>query len=101
MSSYVTRAKEEGVVAHLLAIIPDSFFGALARGDLLQVLLISILSGFAITRMGEVGEKITHALDIAGKMFFAVIGMIVRVAPIGAFGAMAFTIGAYGIDSLK
>jgi aerobic C4-dicarboxylate transport protein len=101
VSSYVTRAKEEGVVAHLLAIIPDSFFGALARGDLLQVLLISILSGFAITRMGEVGEKITHALDIAGKMFFAVIGMIVRVAPIGAFGAMAFTIGAYGIDSLK
>ena len=101
VSSYVTRAKEEGVVAHLLGIIPDSFFGALARGDLLQVLLISILSGFAITRMGEIGEKITHAIDIAGKMFFGVIGMIVRVAPIGAFGAMAFTIGAYGIDSLK
>ncbi|MGA2128164.1 MAG: dicarboxylate/amino acid:cation symporter [Xanthobacteraceae bacterium] len=101
VSTYVTRAKEEGVVAHLLGIIPDSFFGALARGDLLQVLLISILSGFAITRMGEIGEKITHAIDIAGKMFFGVIGMIVRVAPIGAFGAMAFTIGAYGIDSLK
>jgi len=100
VASYVTRAKEEGVVAHLLAIIPDSFFGALARGDLLQVLLISILSGFAITRMGEMGEQIAHAIDVAAKMFFGIIGMIVRVAPIGAFGAMAFTIGAYGIGSL-
>ena len=53
VASYVTRAKEEGIVAHLMAIIPDSFFGALARGDLLQVLLVSILSGFAITRLGE------------------------------------------------
>ena len=53
VASYVTRAKEEGMVAHLMAIIPDSFFGALARGDLLQVLLVSILSGFAITRLGR------------------------------------------------
>ena len=58
VASYVTRAKEEGIVAHLMAIIPDSFFGALARGDLLQVLLVSILSGFAISRLGELGEKI-------------------------------------------
>src|SRR6185295_14519460 len=53
VASYVTRAKEEGIVAHLLGIIPDSFFGALARGDLLQVLLVSILAGFAITRLGK------------------------------------------------
>jgi len=58
VSSYVTRAKEDNLIAHLLAIIPDSFFGALARGDLLQVLLVSILSGFAISMMGETGEKV-------------------------------------------
>src|SRR4051812_2963102 len=100
VASYVTRAKEDGIVAHLIGIIPDSFFGALARGDLLQVLLVSILSGFAIARMGKLGEKINHAIDSAAKVFFGVIRIIVQVAPIGAFGAMAFTIGAYGLGSL-
>jgi aerobic C4-dicarboxylate transport protein len=100
VSTYVTRAKEDNFVAHLLGIIPDSFFGALARGDLLQILLISILSGFAISQMGALGEKITGAIDIAAKMFFGIIRIIVRAAPVGAFGAMAFTIGAYGIGSL-
>src|ERR1700676_537191 len=56
VATYVTQAKEQGIVAHLLAIIPDSYFGALARGDLLQVLLVSILSGFAIAFLGKVGE---------------------------------------------
>ncbi|WP_406856774.1 dicarboxylate/amino acid:cation symporter [Alsobacter sp. KACC 23698] len=100
VASYVSRAKDEGVVAHLMAIIPNSFFDAFAKGDLLQVLLIAILSGFAVSQMGQTGERITHAIDTAGKMFFRIIGMIVRVAPIGAFGAMAFTIGAYGLGSL-
>ena len=100
VASYVTRAKEEGIVQHLLAIIPNSFFDALAKGDLLQVLLIAILSGFAVSRMGELGERIAHAIDAAGKMFFRIIGIIVRAAPVGAFGAMAFTIGAYGLGSL-
>ncbi|MGH9807923.1 MAG: dicarboxylate/amino acid:cation symporter, partial [Terriglobia bacterium] len=98
--TYVTKAKEEGIVNHLMAIIPDSYFGALARGDLLQVLLVSILSGFAIAFMGKVGEPISHAIDQAAKVFFGIIRMIVRVAPIGAFGAMAFTVGAYGLNSL-
>jgi aerobic C4-dicarboxylate transport protein len=100
VASYVTRAKEEGIVGHLLAIIPNSFFDAFAKGDLLQVLLIAILSGFAVSTMGETGQRIAHAIDMAGKMFFRVIGIIVRAAPIGAFGAMAFTIGAYGVGSL-
>src|SRR3954469_20447457 len=101
VASYVTRAKEEGFVAHLLAIIPsDSFIGALARGDLLQVLLVSILSGFAIALMGKAGEPIAHAVDQAAKVFFGIIRLIVRVAPIGAFGAMAFTVGAYGLGAL-
>src|SRR5216684_2724194 len=100
VASYVTQAKETGIVAHLLAIIPDSYFGALARGDLLQVLLVSILSGFAIAFLGKVGEPIAYAVDQAAKMFFGIIRIIVRVAPLGAFGAMAFTVGAYGLASL-
>src|SRR6266852_1826173 len=100
VASYVTRAKEEGVVAHLLAIIPNTFIDAFAKGDLLQVLLVAILSGFAIAHMGTIGERVAGAIDTAGKVFFRIIGMIVRVAPIGAFGAMAFTVGAYGLGSL-
>ncbi len=100
VANYVTQAKEQGVVAHLLAIIPDSFFGALARGDLLQVLLVSILSGFAIARLGKLGENINSAISAAAKVFFGIIRIVVQVAPIGAFGAMAFTIGAYGLGSL-
>src|SRR5712691_2524888 len=100
VSTYVTRAKDESLVAHLMAIIPDSFFGALAGGDLLQVLLVSMLSGFAISLMGKAGEEIAGAIDKAARVFFGIIRIIVRVAPIGAFGAMAFTIGAYGLGSL-
>jgi aerobic C4-dicarboxylate transport protein len=100
VATYVSRAKEEGIVNHLLAIIPDTFIGALAKGDLLQVLLVSILSGFAISQLGAIGEQIAHAIDMAAKVFFRVIAIIVRVAPIGAFGAMAFTVGAYGLASL-
>jgi len=83
-----------------MAIIPNTFIDAFAKGDLLQVLLIAILSGFAVAHMGTVGERVAGAIDTAGKMFFRIIGMIVRVAPIGAFGAMAFTVGAYGLGSL-
>jgi aerobic C4-dicarboxylate transport protein len=100
VSTYVAKAHEDGIVAHLMAIIPNSFIGALANGDLLQVLLVSILSGFAIAFMGKAGEPIAHAIDMAAKVFFGVIRIIVRAAPIGAFGAMAFTVGAYGLGSL-
>jgi aerobic C4-dicarboxylate transport protein len=100
VASYVKRAKEEGLVAHLLAIIPETFIGALAKGDLLQVLLISLLTGFAVTQLGELGEKINGVIDAMAKIFFGVIRIIVRAAPIGALGAMAFTVGAYGLGSL-
>ena len=100
VATYVTKAKETGVVEHLMAIIPDSYFSALARGDLLQVLLVSILSGFAIAFLGKTGEPIARAVDQAAKMFFGIIRMIVRLAPLGAFGAMAFPVGAYGLNSL-
>jgi aerobic C4-dicarboxylate transport protein len=100
VATYVTKAKADGIVQHLMAIIPDNYLGALAHGDILQVLLVSILSGFAISFMGKAGEPITYGIDQAAKVFFGIISMIVRVAPIGAFGAMAFTVGAYGLGSL-
>jgi aerobic C4-dicarboxylate transport protein len=100
VATYVTKAKEEGIVAHLLAIIPDTFMSAFAKGDLLQVLLIAILSGFAISRLGDLGEKINNVIDAMAQIFFGIIRIIVRAAPIGALGAMAFTVGAYGVASL-
>jgi aerobic C4-dicarboxylate transport protein len=100
VASYVTRAKEEGIVNHLLAIIPDTFMGAFAKGDLLQVLLVSILTGFSISLLGEVGKGVSDAIDAAARVFFNIIRIVVRAAPIGAFGAMAFTIGAQGVGAL-
>jgi aerobic C4-dicarboxylate transport protein len=100
VASYVTRAREESFVSHLLGIIPGSYFDSLAKGDLLQVLLVAVLSGFAIANMGKPGEQIANAIELAGKMFFRIIGMIVQIAPIGAFGAMAFTIGSFGLGAL-
>src|ERR1700720_2812392 len=100
VAGYVTKAKQEGIVAHLLAIIPETFIGAFAKGDLLQVLLVSILTGFAISQLGELGTRINAVIDAMARIFFAVIRIIVRAAPIGAFGAMAFTVGAYGVVSL-
>ncbi|CAN7263281.1 dicarboxylate/amino acid:cation symporter [Phenylobacterium sp. LjRoot219] len=89
-----------GLVDHLLGLIPDAFFGAFARGDLLQVLVIAILTGFACARLGEFGDKAAEALDGMGRVFFGIIGVVVKLAPIGAFGAMAFTIGKYGPAAL-
>jgi len=88
------------MVAHLLAIIPETFIGAFAKGDLLQILLVSILTGFAISHLGDLGERINAVIDAMAKIFFSMIGIIVRAAPIGALGAMAFTVGAYGVVSL-
>src|SRR6202043_2788953 len=69
VASYVTRAKEEGVVAHLLGIIPSTFVDAFAKGDLLQVLLVAILTGIAVSRLGELGQRVNGAVDAAGKVF--------------------------------
>jgi aerobic C4-dicarboxylate transport protein len=100
VQSYVETAKKEGIVNHLLAIIPSTYVGAFAGGDLLQVLLISILTGFVIAMMGETGAKVAGVIDVMAKIFFGLIRIIVRVAPIGAFGAMAFTVGSQGIKVL-
>jgi aerobic C4-dicarboxylate transport protein len=100
VATYVSRAKQEGIISHLMGIIPETFLGALSRGDLLQVLLVSILTGFAVTRLGALGERVAGAVDTAARVFFGIIRIVVRAAPIGAFGAMAFTVGAQGIGAL-
>ncbi|MDB5460441.1 MAG: sodium:dicarboxylate symporter [Caulobacteraceae bacterium] len=100
-AGYAAKASHgQGVVAYLLHLIPDTFFAAFAEGNLLQVLLVAVLTGFACTRMGEFGQKTAGFLEAAGKLFFGIIHVVVRLAPIGAFGAMAFTIGNYGVSSL-
>jgi aerobic C4-dicarboxylate transport protein len=100
VSDYIHRASHDSLVNHLLAIIPDTFVDAFVKGDLLQVLLVSILFGVALSRMGESGARITHGIEMVGRVFFRIIGIIVYLAPIGTFGAMAYTIGAFGIGSL-
>jgi aerobic C4-dicarboxylate transport protein len=100
VEGYASKAAADSTVAHLLGIIPKSFFDAFATGDLLQVLLISVLTGVVLTGMGKKGESITHGIDAAGQVFFRIIGLIVKLAPIGAFGAMAFTVGQYGIGKV-
>jgi aerobic C4-dicarboxylate transport protein len=99
-AGYAEKAKETGIVDYVLGIIPDTFFGAFANGNLLQVLLIAVLTGFACARTGELGHRVSAVLDQAGGVFFSIIHIIVRLAPIGAFGAMGFTIGKYGLDAL-
>jgi hypothetical protein len=84
----------------LLGIIPDSIVGAFAKGDILPVLFFSLLFGVGLAGMGERGRNVVHFLDEAGAALFRVIGIIMRVAPLGAFGAMSFTIGRYGIGTL-
>jgi aerobic C4-dicarboxylate transport protein len=85
----------------LLKIIPDTLFSPFITGDLLQVLFIAILTGFACSRLGAFGVQCAHAMESATKVLFSIIRIIVWAAPIGSFGAMAFTIGRYGIDSLR
>ncbi|GJD30445.1 C4-dicarboxylate transport protein [Methylobacterium adhaesivum] len=100
VEKYAKLAADDSVTGHIMALIPKSFFDAFATGDLLQVLLISILTGVVVTGMGQRGETIAHAIDTMGQVFFRIIGLVVKLAPIGAFGAMAFTIGQYGIGKV-
>lgn len=101
VQNFVQRAQtNQGFAAHVLAIIPRSFFDVFATGDLLQVLLVSTLTGFALAKMGDLGHKIAHGIEQFGQIFFKICGFIVYVAPIGAFGAIAYTVGAFGVGAL-
>jgi aerobic C4-dicarboxylate transport protein len=99
--TFVQKAHSLDPVEFLLNIIPSSFFNAFATGDILQVLLVAILSGFAISFMGARGRPILTAVDMVANVFFGIMRIVVKVAPVGAFGAMAFTVGSQGLGALK
>lgn len=98
---YVGRAKETGFIPFLLSFIPHTFVEAFTGGDVPQVLLISILTGFAIAALGESGVRALRAIEVANKVVFGIVRIIVRAAPLGALGGMAFTVGSYGMASLS
>jgi aerobic C4-dicarboxylate transport protein len=98
--SRYTDAPHQDVTTFLLNIIPNTVVDAFAKGEILQVLLFAVLFGLGLSRMGEHGKTVVLFLDEAGSALFGVIGIIMRFAPLGAFGAMAFTIGRYGIGAL-
>ena len=97
---YADQAKAQKSVDFILNIIPDSVVGALARGDILQVLLFAILFGFALMAMGERANRLRELIDDTAHAVFGVIGIVMKAAPLGAFGAMAYTIGKFGPAAL-
>ncbi len=100
VSAYATSAKSFSTTDFFLHMIPDTVVGAFVGGEILQVLLFSVLFGLGLSRFGEKGKQLVKIIDQLSHALFNVVAIIMRVAPIGAFGAMAFTIGQYGIGSL-
>ena len=100
-ASYVATGHPPTAVEFFFNIIPRSYFDAFATGEILQVLLISILTGLAISSMRESGKPILHAIERGSNLFFGIISLVVQAAPLAAFGAMGFTVGKYGIRALR
>ena len=100
LANYTTAAKSQSTVDFLLNVIPTTVVDAFAKGEILQVLLFAVLFGFAMSVAGEKGRPVVNFIGEVAHGLFIVVGFIMRLAPIGAFGAMAFTIGKYGIASL-
>lgn len=102
VAGYVKNATgaDASLTAHLLKIIPETLVTAFTGGDMLQVLLVSVLAGIAISQLGDGGTKIIGSVELIGQMLFRMVGLLVHVAPIGAFGALAYTVGQFGVGSL-
>ena len=100
IAQYTTKGSLPTTVEFLMNIIPKTFAGAFVNGDILQVLLIAILFGFALSLMGEKGQSVLKLNDDIAKAMFGIVNIVMKVAPLGALGAMAFVIGKYGIKSL-
>lgn len=100
ISNYANKAEDFDSVSFVLNIIPDTLVGAFTKGDILPVLLISILFGFGMLHHGDKLKPFVRAFDQLSMVLFSIIGFIMKLAPIGAFGAMAYTVGAYGIHTL-
>ena len=100
IAAYTAPGKMQGTVDFLLNVIPSSVIDAFAKGEILQELLFSVLFGFALHKFGGRGTMVFDMIEKTSHVLFDIVGIIMKVAPIGAFGAMAFTIGKYGVDSL-
>src|SRR6202051_3023760 len=100
VATYVKQAEAQKSVDFVLNIIPDSVVGAVARGDILQVLLFAILFGFALMALGERGHRLRDVIDDTSHAVFGVIAIVMKAAPLGAFGAMAYTVGKFGTSAL-
>ena len=100
VAAYAAAGAQQTTVGFLLNVIPNTVVGAFANGDILQVLMFSVLFGFALHRLGSYGKPFLDMIDRFAHVMFNIINMIMKLAPIGAFGAMAFTIGQYGVGSL-
>ncbi|MCV3734607.1 dicarboxylate/amino acid:cation symporter [Rhizobium sp. TRM96647] len=100
VSTYATKAHESTITGFLMNIIPQTIVGAFAEGDILQVLFFSVLFGVALGMVGEKGRPVTDFLNALTAPIFRLVAILMKAAPIGAFGAMAFTIGKYGIGSI-
>lgn len=98
---YVKQTAAVGLVPFLMNIIPQTFVGAFAEGNILQVLFIAVLCGFALIWLGERAKPVTDVVDAGGKMIFGIVNIVMWAAPLGAFGAIAFTVGKFGIASLS
>jgi len=101
IAGFVGQAEHgEGITGFLLHVIPATFFDAFSKGEILPVLFVSVLFGVGLVMVGEKGRPLVGVINQASEVFFRIVGIISRVAPIGAFGAIAFTIGKYGVGSL-
>ena len=100
IATFTVKAKEQSTIGFLLEIIPSTVVGAFAAGEILQVLFFAILFAFGLQALGEHGDPVLRLIDIVSHIFFRIVGIIMKLAPIGAFGAMAFTIGKYGVGTL-
>src|SRR5450755_1398343 len=100
VAAYTGPGKMQGTVGFLLDIIPNTVVDAFAKGEILQVLLFSVLVGFALHRFGGRGTLVFDVVETGSHVLFGIVAIIMRLAPLGAFGAMAFTIGKYGVGSL-
>ncbi|MGT2476554.1 dicarboxylate/amino acid:cation symporter [Paraburkholderia terrae] len=100
IAAYTKAAHDQTIVGYLSHIIPTTVFGAFAEGDILQVLFISIIFAFALQMLGEHGKPLLAVIDVGSRTFFNMVKIVMYVSPLGAFGAIAFTIGRYGVSSL-
>jgi aerobic C4-dicarboxylate transport protein len=100
IQGFVAKSKEQSTLQFLMDIIPNTVVGAFAQGEILQVLFFAILFAFGLQALGERGKALLSVIDQASHALFGVVGIIMKVAPLGAFGAMAFTIGKYGVGTL-